>query len=110
MRTGDAPKASASIADGVSISPRRRAMARWVSDHGIAVRRAFLRAPLAMLLVACGPKVVEVRTTAQETVAVIEAVNTLQLAVNLYAVSGDGIEHFVRQIPAGTTLNAPVRG
>ena len=72
-----------------------------------------MRALLIGLLVAsaaCGPRVVDVRTAPPQAPTSVEVANALGVAVNVYVTAPDGTEFFVRQVPARTTLTAPVRG
>ena len=63
-----------------------------------------------LLLAACGPRQVEVRTAPTQTAEVaIEFTNNLSKAVNVYVNSG-GSDLFVRQVPANTTDHLPVPG
>ena len=64
----------------------------------------------AMLLSACGPRQVEVRTAAQTAAALnVEVRNTLTQGVNVYVVQG-GQRTFLRQVNANSTVSVPVQG
>jgi len=63
-----------------------------------------------VVLAACGPRQVEVRSAPSQTAAVaIHFTNNLSQAVNVY-VTQDGTDMFVRQVPANTTEHLPVPG
>ena len=72
-----------------------------------------MRATLALVLalvMACGPRQVEVRTAPSESAEVaIHFTNNLAKAVNVYVNSG-GSDLFVRQVAANTTEHLPVPG
>ena len=69
-----------------------------------------LRYGLLALAVACGPRVVEVRTAPPQPTAMIEVANGLAQAVNVYVTRADSVDLFIRQIPARSTLVVPVSG
>jgi hypothetical protein len=63
-----------------------------------------------LLLTACGPRQVEVRTAPSEAAAVaIHFTNNLAKPVNVYVNTG-GSDLFVRQVAANTTEHLPVQG
>lgn len=63
-----------------------------------------------LLVAACGPRQVEVRTAPTQTAEVaIEFTNNLSRAVNVYVNSG-GSDLFVRQVPANTSDHLAVPG
>jgi len=67
-------------------------------------------AVVLLLVAACGPRQVEVRTAPTQTAEVaIEFTNNLSRAVNVYVNSG-GSDLFVRQVPANTSDHLPVPG
>jgi hypothetical protein len=72
-----------------------------------------MRATLAammVLLAACGPRQVEVRTApATDAEVAIHFTNNLSKAVNVYVNTG-GSDMFVRQVAANTTEHLPVAG
>ena len=71
--------------------------------------RAAIAAAL-LLVSACGPRQVEVRTAPSQTAEVaIHFTNNLSRAVNVYVNTG-GSDLFVRQVPANTTEHLPVPG
>lgn len=73
------------------------------------VRLPFLLG-VAVLLAACSPRQVEVRSAPSSQAEVsIHLTNNLTQAVNVY-VAGGGSPVFVRQVPANTTEHLPVRG
>ncbi len=63
-----------------------------------------------VVLAACGPRQVEVRTAPAESAEVaIHFTNNLSKAVNVYVNAG-GSDMFVRQVSANTTEHLPVAG
>ena len=63
-----------------------------------------------LLVAACGPRQVEVRTAPTQTAAVaIQFTNNLSKTVNVYVNSG-GTDLFIRQVSANTTDHLPVPG
>jgi hypothetical protein len=71
--------------------------------------RKFLVAGL-VLLAACGPRQVEVRTAPSQTADVsLHFTNNLSQAVNVY-VTQSGTDMFVRQVAANSTEHIPVPG
>jgi hypothetical protein len=67
-------------------------------------------AAVLLLVAACGPRQVEVRTAPTQTADVaIQFTNNLSKAVNVY-VNNAGSDLFVRQVPANTTEHLPVPG
>ena len=67
-------------------------------------------AVVLLLVAACGPRQVEVRTAPTQTAEVaIQFTNNLSKAVNVYVNSG-GSDLFVRQVPANTIDHLPVPG
>jgi len=71
--------------------------------------RAVLAA-MTLLLAACGPRQVEVRTAPSQTSEVaIHFTNNLAKAVNVYVNTG-GSDLFVRQVAANTTEHLAVPG
>jgi hypothetical protein len=72
-----------------------------------------MRSTLAAVLVlvaACGPRQVEVRTAPTQTAEVaIQFTNNLSKAVNVYVNNG-GSDLFVRQVAGNTTEHLPVPG
>jgi hypothetical protein len=67
-------------------------------------------AAVLLLVAACGPRQVEVRTAPTQTAEVaIQFTNNLSRAVNVYVNSG-GSDLFVRQVPANTSDHLPVPG
>jgi hypothetical protein len=62
--------------------------------------------------IGCGARQVEVRTAAvpDPTLPAIHVTNTLAQAVNVYVVTGGGIEMFVRQVPPNSAQHCPVSG
>lgn len=72
--------------------------------------RRFLSTVALLLLAACGPRQVDVRTAADlppDVALLVE--NTLEQAVNVYVVDA-GNELFLRQVPARSSVRLPVRG
>jgi hypothetical protein len=79
---------------------------------GILMLRRFAPALVgaALVLSACGPRQVEVRTAAQTATALtLEVHNTLAQGVNVYVVQ-NGVRTFLRQVGAGSTVSVPVQG
>src|SRR5213075_3144393 len=76
-------------------------------------RRERMRATIAavmVLLAACGPRQVEVRTApTQDAEVAIHFTNNLSKAVNVYVNTG-GSDMFVRQVAGSTTEHLPVAG
>lgn len=67
-------------------------------------------AAMTVLLVACGPRQVEVRTAPSQTSEVaIHFTNNLSKPVNVYVNTGDS-DLFVRQVNGNTTEHLPVPG
>jgi hypothetical protein len=67
-------------------------------------------AAVLLLVAACGPRQVEVRTAPTQTADVaIHFTNNLSKAVNVYVNNG-GSDLFVRQVAANTTEHLPVPG
>ena len=67
-------------------------------------------AAVLLLVAACGPRQVEVRTAPTQTADVaIHFTNNLSKPVNVYVNSG-GSDLFVRQVAARTTEHLPVPG
>src|SRR5438105_5238564 len=67
-------------------------------------------AAVLLLVAACGPRQVEVRTAPTQTAAVaIQFTNNLSKTVNVYVNSG-GTDLFIRQVSANTTDHLPVPG
>lgn len=63
-----------------------------------------------LMVAACGPRQVEVRSAPSQTAAVaLHFTNNLSQAVNVY-VTQDGTDMFVRQVSANTTEHIPVPG
>lgn len=59
---------------------------------------------------ACGPRQVEVRTAPVQPAQVsVQVTNNLGQPVNVYVVSG-GIDTFLRQVGASTSVTLPVQG
>lgn len=71
-------------------------------------RRALVAAVLlAVVTTACGPRNVEVQTSASRPETYVRVTNTLGQAVNVYVLSGDN-EIFLRQVAANTEARLPV--
>jgi len=67
-------------------------------------------AAVLLLVAACGPRQVEVRTAPTQTAEVaIQFTNNLSKVVNVYVNSG-GSDLFVRQVAANTSERLPVPG
>jgi hypothetical protein len=80
----------------------------------IAPVRATLIAAALAAAIACGPRLVEVRTAPQSTPAsgapAVQLTNNLSQAVNVYVNVAGGSELFLRQVPANTVEKVPVAG
>jgi len=65
----------------------------------------------AVVTTACGRRQVEVGSSpsSSQAEAAVTVTNNLSQAVNVYVTSG-GSDLFLRQVPAGSTENLPVRG
>lgn len=72
--------------------------------------RVTLTALVLLVVTACGPRQVEVRTAPTQSAEVaIHFTNNLSKAVNVYVNTG-GSDQFVRQVAANTTEHLPVPG
>jgi hypothetical protein len=72
--------------------------------------KTLLFAALAMMVTACGPRKVEVKTGPQPASEVsLSVTNNLSSPVNVYVITG-GNEVFIKQVPANTTESMNVPG
>jgi hypothetical protein len=63
-----------------------------------------------VLVAACGPRQVEVRTAPPAPAEnALQVTNSLQQSVNVY-VTYNGTDQFIQQVRPGTSLRLPVRG
>jgi len=79
----------------------------------LPVRASLVAAALAVV-VACGPRQVEVRTAPETATGAnapaVQLTNNLSQAINVYVSVSGGSELFLRQVPANTAEKVPVTG
>jgi hypothetical protein len=64
---------------------------------------------LALVLTACGPRQVEVRTAPPTGQIAVQVTNNLNQAVNVYVTSA-GTDTFLRQVRANSAETVPIQG